>query len=101
MSLRVNPSTLPVGTYNASVQLTVTGFANPATIPVTLVVTEPLPTLAVSAPSLSFTSPPNPPAAQAFQLTTTSGPVPFTAAVQGAAWLSLSPASGVALPGVP
>src|SRR5579871_3507443 len=32
LSVRVNPSGLPVGTYNASVQVTVAGFANPATI---------------------------------------------------------------------
>ena len=100
VSLRVNPSGLPVGTYNASVQVTATGFASPATIPVTLVVTEPLPTLALSASSLSFTAPPGP-AAQAFQLATTGAPVPFTAAVQGVTWISLSPSSGVALPGVP
>jgi uncharacterized protein (TIGR03437 family) len=101
LSLRVNPSGLPVGTYNASVQVSATGFATPATVTVTLVVTEPLPTLTVSSSSLSFTSPPNPPASQTFQLATTGGPVPFTAAAQGAAWVSLSPASGVALPGVP
>jgi len=101
MGLRVNPSGLPVGTYNASVQLTAAGFAAPATAPVTLVVTEPLPTLTVSSTALSFTSPPNPPASQTLQLATTGGPVPFTAAAQGAAGISITPTSGVALPGVP
>lgn len=101
LSVRVNPSGLPVGTYNASVQLTANGFANPATIPVSLVVTEPLPTLTVSATSLSFTSPPSPPTPQTLALTTSGAPVPFTAAAQGATWISVSPTSGVVLPGVP
>lgn len=100
IGLRVNPSGLPVGTYNASAQVTAAGFATPATIAVSLVVTEPLPTLVLSASSLNFSSPPSPPA-QTIQLATTGGPVPFTAVVQGAAWIAISPASGVVLPGVP
>jgi len=101
LTVRVNPSGLPVGTYNASVQVTASGFAAPVSIPVTLAVTAPLPTLSVSAPSVSFTVPTNPPPAQTLQLIASGGPVPFAIALQGATWATVTPASGVALPGVP
>jgi len=101
LTVRVNPSGLPVGTYNASVQVTASGFSAPASIPVTLTVTAPLPTLSVSAPSVSFTVPTNPPAPQTLQLIASGGPVPFAIALQGATWATVTPASGVALPGVP
>jgi uncharacterized protein (TIGR03437 family) len=101
LSVAVNPSSLPVGSYTASVELTAAGFSTPAVIPVTLAVEEPLPTLAISPASLNFVSPPNLPQEQTLQLSTSGGPVPFTAAAQGAAWLTVAPASGVVLPGVP
>src|SRR5712691_59179 len=101
LSVVVNPSGLPVGAYMASVVLAAAGFVAPATIPVSLVVESPLPTLAISSSSLNFISPPSSPPAQTLQLTTTGGPVSFTAAAQGTAWLTVTPASGVVLPGVP
>ena len=101
LTVRVNPSGLPVGTYTASVRLTATGFAAPATVPVTLTVTAPLPTLSLGATTLSFTVPANPPPAQTLQLFTSGGPIPFTAVPQGATWATITPASGVVLPGVP
>ena len=97
----VNPSSLPVGTYAASVQLTAVGIASPAVIAVTLIVESPPPTLTISATSLSFVTPPNPPAAQTLTLSTTGGPVPFSVAVQTAAWMTVTPTSGVVLPGLP
>jgi uncharacterized protein (TIGR03437 family) len=100
LTVRVNPTGLPVGTFNASVRVAATGFASPVSIPVTLTVTAPLPTLSVSATTLSFTSPPAPPA-QTLQLIASGGPVSFTAALQGATWATVTPANGVALPGVP
>src|SRR5258706_1560043 len=101
LSVRVNPNGLPVGTYQASVQLSATGFVTPLLIPVTLLVEPPQPTLLISSASLSFVAPPNSPAVQTFQLTTTSTPIPFTAAVQAATWLTVSPLTGAVLPGAP
>jgi uncharacterized protein (TIGR03437 family) len=101
LTVRVNPTGLPVGTFNASVRVAATGFASPVLIPVTLTVTAPLPTLSVSATTMSFTAPPNPPASQTLQLIASGGPVSFTAALQGATWATVIPANGVALPGVP
>jgi trimeric autotransporter adhesin len=100
LTVRVNPTGLPVGTFNASVRVTATGFASPVLIPVTLTITAPLPTLSVSSTTLSFTAPPAPPT-QTLQLIASGGPVSFTAALQGATWASVTPANGVALPGVP
>ena len=100
LSARVNPTSLAVGTYPATINFAATGVANPLKISVTLVVVNALPTLAVSATSLSFNSPPRQPVPQSFRLTTTGGPIPFTVAA-GSTWLSVSPATGVVLPGAP
>lgn len=99
LAVRVNPTTLAAGTYTAAVIVAVTGVANPASIPVTLVVTSPPPTLTLSSAALNFTAPPVP-AAQTVRLTTTGGPVTFTAAA-GAPWMTVAPTSGVVLPGAP
>jgi hypothetical protein len=64
-------------------------------------VTAPLPTLTISAPSLSFTAPPAQPVSQTVQLIASGGPVSFAAAAQGVTWATFTPASGVVLPGVP
>jgi len=100
LSVRVNPTSLAVGTYQSTITLAATGVANPLRISVTLVVSNALPTLAVSTTSLAFTAPPAQPAAQTFRLTTTGGPIPFTIAA-GSAWLSVTPTTGVVLPGAP
>jgi uncharacterized protein (TIGR03437 family) len=101
MSVLVNPSELPIGTYTAAIQFSATGFGSALSIPVTLTVEAAPPTLVVSASTLNFSTPPNPPATQTLTLSTTGGPVPFTAAVQSAAWMQVTPTSGVALPGAP
>jgi uncharacterized protein (TIGR03437 family) len=101
LSVRVNPNGLSVGVYQASVQLTATGIASPVLIPVMLTVEPPLPTLAVSSALLNFVVPANPPPVQTLQLATSGAPIPFTAAVQGATWLTVAPTSGVVLPGAP
>ncbi|MEO5925164.1 MAG: IPT/TIG domain-containing protein [Bryobacteraceae bacterium] len=100
LTVRVNPSGLPVGSYAASVQVAATGFTT-VIIPVTLTVTAPLPTLTVSATTLDFVTPPHPAAEQTIVLNTTGGPISFTAAPQGAAWMNVSPKTGVVLPGIP
>lgn len=101
MSVLVNPSGLPIGTYVASIQFSATGFSSTLAIPITLTVEPALPTLQLSATTLSFATPPNPPATQTLTLSTTGGPVPFTASAGNSAWLSVSPTSGVVLPGFP
>ena len=100
LSVRVNPTSLAIGTYQATINFAATGVANPLKIGVTLTVSSALPTLSVSAASLTFASPPAQPVVQTVKLTTTGGPIPFTAAA-GSAWLSVSPATGVVLPGSP
>ncbi|MEP7351785.1 MAG: hypothetical protein ABI824_00995 [Acidobacteriota bacterium] len=100
-TVRVNPSGLGVGIYASAIIVTVGGINLPATIPVTLTVTPPLPSLSLSSTTLSFTSPPNPPVTQTILLNTSGDPIPFTAAAQGATWLTVSPKSGVVLPGFP
>jgi len=101
ISVTVNPTGLAAGQYTASVQLTAAGFAAPILIPVTVDVEPPLPNLILGSTSVSFTAPPSSPAPQSVTLSTTGGPISFTAAVQGASWLTLTPASGIVLPGVP
>jgi len=103
VALRVNPTGLEVGTYTASVAFTPAAAVPPGTAGVTnvkLVVTAPAPTLTASPSSLTFAAPPNP-AAQLVQLTTSAGPISFTASAGTATWLSVSPTSGVVLPGGP
>jgi uncharacterized protein (TIGR03437 family) len=100
LSVRVNPTSLSVGAYQATISLTATGVANPLKIAVTLNVANALPTLSLSAAALVFTSPPAQPATQTLLLETTGGPIPFTVAA-GSAWLSVFPNTGVVLPGAP
>lgn len=101
LSVLVNPSGLPIGTYVANIQFTATGFSSALSIPLTLTVEPALPTLVVSATTLNFATPPNPPATQALTLSTTGGPVPFTASGGSSTWLTVLPTSGVVLPGFP
>jgi uncharacterized protein (TIGR03437 family) len=98
LSLRANPSSLAVGTYTATVTVTVTGVINTLSIPVTLAVTSPPSTLTFSATTLSFVAPPVSPALQAVTLSTNGTPISFSVA-SGAGWLQVSPAVGVVLPG--
>jgi len=103
VALRVNPTGLGVGTYTASVAFTPAAAVPPGTAGLTnvkLVVTTPPPTLTPSPSSLTFSAPPNP-VAQIVQLTTSAGPISFTASAGTAAWLSVVPTSGVVLPGGP
>ena len=101
ISVLVNPSGLAIGTYNVAIQFSATGFASTLSIPVTLTVEQPLPTLVLSSSSLNFVTPPHIPATQTVTLTTTGGPVTFSAAVASAAWMTVTPTSGVVLPGLP
>ena len=100
LTVRVNPTSLAVGSYPATINFTATGVANPLKVAVTLVVSNALPMLSVSVASLAFSAPPAQPVPQTFKLTTTGGPIPFTVAA-GSAWLTVSPSTGVVLPGAP
>jgi uncharacterized protein (TIGR03437 family) len=98
VTVRVNPNSLTAKTYNSSVTLTVAGVTS-VTIPVTLVVTPALSTLTLSATTLNFTSPPNPPAAQTVKLSTNGAPISFTA-TSASAWLTATTLKGVGQPDV-
>lgn len=99
LSITVNPTSLSAGTYNATIVVT-TNPAATVSVPVTLVVSQPLPALQLSATTLSFTAPPvQNPQTQTITLSTTSGPISFTASATGANWITLSPTTGVVLPG--
>lgn len=100
LTVRVNPSGMAVGTYTANIQVAASGFTT-LTVPVSLTVAAPLPTLTLSAPSLDFVTPANPPPDQTLILNTTGGPISFTAGPQGATWMNVNPKSGVVLPGIP
>ncbi|HTC35123.1 MAG TPA: IPT/TIG domain-containing protein [Bryobacteraceae bacterium] len=97
ISVRVNPTSLAVGQYNAAVDLTITGIGTPVVIAVNLVVTESASTLAITPTILNLTGPPDPPA-QTVTLTTDGGPISFTA-TSGASWMTVTPTVGVVLPG--
>lgn len=100
LSIRVNPTSLPVGSYSATVAVTVTGIANPVNISVTLNVTAPPSTLTLSPTTLTFTAPPVPVTAQTVALSTNGAPISYTA-TSGSTWMTISPAIGVALLGDP
>jgi uncharacterized protein (TIGR03437 family) len=103
VALHVNPTGLDVGKYTAQVAFTPAAAVPPGTAGltnVTLVVTAKPPALTISPASLAFTAPPNP-AAQTVQLTTSGGPITFSADNGKVTWLTVTPASGVVLPGGP
>jgi uncharacterized protein (TIGR03437 family) len=96
LNVRINPTSLPASTYNSTVTITVTGLPV-VTIPVTLVVSPPLPTLSLSTTILTLSLTPFSTSPQAVTLSTNGGPISF-AATAGAKWLTVTPAVGVVLP---
>jgi uncharacterized protein (TIGR03437 family) len=98
LSLRANPTSLAVGTYTASVTVTVAGITNPLIIAVTLAITSPPSIVVLSATTLSFVAGTVLPAPQTVTLSTNGTPISFSVA-SGAAWLQVSPTVGVVLPG--
>jgi uncharacterized protein (TIGR03437 family) len=97
LNVRVNPTSLPASTYNSTVTITVVGLA-PVVIPVTMVVSPPLPTLSLSTTTITLTLPPATQSAQPVTLSTSGAPISF-AATAGAKWLTVTPAVGVVLTG--
>lgn len=100
ISVRVNPTGMSVGSYSATVAITVTGITNPVNVAVNLTVTSPPSTLTAAPTTLTFTAPPMPVPTQTVALSTNGSPISFTA-TSGSAWMTVSPALGVVLPGFP
>jgi len=88
---------LPAGSYNGTVAITSAGAGgSPINIPVTLTVISPQ-TFTASPTSLSFSYTVGlaAPQAQSFQISSSGGSAPFSAAAgSGASWLQVSPTSG-------
>ena len=103
LSVRVNPTTMPVGAYSATVAVTVTGVTNPVNITVNLNVTAAPSSLTVSPGTLTFTYP-SATLSQTLTLSTNGAPISYTA-TSGSAWLTVLNGSGsgvgVVLPGDP
>ena len=97
LNVRVNPTSLPASTYSSTVTITVVGLPV-ATIPVTLIVSPPLPTLALSTTTLTLTLTPFTSSMQTVTLSTNGAPISF-AATAGAKWIAVTPGVGVVLPG--
>lgn len=95
LDVRVNPTGLSVGIYStASITITVAGVTNPLSVPVTLTVTAPASTLALSAVTLSFAAPGST-GAQVITMSTNALPISFTA-TSGATWLLVSSGAAAA-----
>lgn len=99
VSVGVNPTGLPAGTYNAMLSVSAVGASNsPLTVPVTLAVSAappPTPRLNVSAVSISYSATvgqTNPPE-QVFTVGSSEGPLGFTVS-SSAPWLTASPSAG-------
>ncbi|MFN0101042.1 MAG: BACON domain-containing protein [Bryobacteraceae bacterium] len=102
VKVSVNPTSLPVGQYAGTITLSTpeTG-GDPVTVPVTLNIKSPPSDLKVAPATLSVTyrlGDAAPPPAFIY-LTTTGGLLSFTAAVTGAKWMRVTPASGAVFPG--
>jgi uncharacterized protein (TIGR03437 family) len=96
-SVSVNPSQLAVGTYPGSIVVSLNNSHPPATLPVSLTVTDTaVPVISAGPESLSFTSPAfnATPASQTISVTSDSGPAAFSVALQPGTWLKVSPVSG-------
>ncbi|MEK7751026.1 MAG: hypothetical protein AAB654_03850, partial [Acidobacteriota bacterium] len=103
VSVRVNPTSLPVGAYAADVTVS-SGTSDPAVIPVSLAIKNPPPKMTLAPASLPFTyvtdqSLPVDP--QTMTVATDGEPLSFTSAVSGGTWLAATPALGIAVAGSP
>ncbi len=103
IGIRVNPTLLLAGSYSAAVQVTGAGAGSPCVVDVTLVVKNPPPTATVSPATVTvnFQTDQAAPAPQTLAVSTTGEPISFTAAASGGAWLSVTPANGIAVAGSP
>lgn len=99
LSVRVNPTGLAVGSYSASISVSSTGSGGVA-IPVSLVISQPLPSLVLSRTAVSFAAP-SWASSDSVILSTTGGPISYTASLSNVTWLNVNPSSGYILPGAP
>jgi hypothetical protein len=94
----INPAGLTAGTYTGSVSIASSGAANtPQTVPVTLVVTRAGTATLIAKPStLTFYGGGEEEDGnrKRIQITSSGAPLRFTAMVQGATWLSVTPSGG-------
>ncbi|MBI5084376.1 MAG: hypothetical protein HZB13_07250 [Acidobacteria bacterium] len=99
LKVQVNPTSLPVGTYSATVVLTPTG-GTALNVPVTLSVKAPPATL-LATPSpvtVSYTRGDVAPDPIALSLTGGGALLSYTLTVAGATWLTATPKSGIIFP---
>jgi uncharacterized protein (TIGR03437 family) len=94
VTVTANPTGLAAGTYTGAVTITTLGAPSTVTVAVTLVITAPQ-VLSVAPTQLFFAAPVGgtAPAAQMLALTSSNGPLAFTA-VAGSTWLTVTPTSG-------
>jgi uncharacterized protein (TIGR03437 family) len=100
LSVSVSIAGLSAGVYTGSVQIAASGASNtPLSLPVTLTVTQALPSLAVTPQALTFTYTAGgaAPASQSVSITNAgAGTLSWTASASGGYWLTISSASGTA-----
>jgi len=99
VSVLINPSSLPAGTYISVVNVQVAGINAPVQVAITLVITFTNGGLTLNPATVSMTAPPNQQTATV-QGSAENAPVSFTA-TSGNTWLTVSPTVGVAVPGAP
>ena len=95
LTVRANPTSLPVGIYSATIAVTVTGVASPVDIAVTLSVTAPPSSLTLSTSTLTFAAP-SASLSQTVTLSTNGAPISYTA-TSGATWMTVTNSSGTAV----
>ncbi len=96
VTVAVSPGSLATGTYHGSVSVYSAASNSPTSVPVTLTVTLPLPSMTFSGAAPSFTyTPGSTPANQSVTIGSTGTAINYTAASSSAGnWLQVSPTSG-------
>jgi uncharacterized protein (TIGR03437 family) len=108
ISIQVNPTGLPAGTYTGTITITGTSGspAPTATVAVTLTIGTPPPTITVSPTALTFQYTTgqavtgNPALTSNFILSNTGSATPATLSVQSAPWLRVTPTGNITLAGL-
>jgi uncharacterized protein (TIGR03437 family) len=105
VSVSASTAGLSAGVYTGSIQISSSGASNtPLSVPVTLTITQALPSLEVAPQALTFNYSVGgaAPAAQTVSITNASaGTLSWTASTSGNYWLAISPTSGSASSGAP
>jgi uncharacterized protein (TIGR03437 family) len=104
LSVYVNPTTLPGGSYTGTITVISVAAATPVhTVAVTLEVGNAPATLTASAAALNFNyiTGSAAPASQPIELLTSGGALTVTIAVTGGTWLQASPSGSISLVGLP